>query len=463
MSRLSQSVERMTALLRGASLAEDGIVAELLAETTARRTLDLSDLTPPEQAALLATRAERLQPTEAALAERIAAAAAARRPFVAKLGIDPTGAEVHLGHSVPMLLLSRLQRMGHHVVLIVGDVTASIGDPSGRSDERPALTPADIDRNLATYRDQVSPFFDFDRAEFRRNGDWLRQVTLPRLVEIAARIPMSMPLQRDDFRRRLDSGHGLSLAEVLYSVVMALDSVEVRCDIELGGLDQYLNMQMCRRVMEVCGQEPEIVLATALIEGTDGTGTKMSKSRGNYVPLTAPPGEVFGKLMSVPDHLVEPYLRALSEWTDPEIELLGRRAADGTLHPMDRKKLLAGEVTAALHGLDAAMAARRDFVARFSRRSFGDVADLPLVADPDVPVVDVLKALGFATSTGDVLRLARQRALRLVVEHDGDQEQLVLDEADVRVALGSLVDDRLAVIPGVRYLKAGRKLARIPG
>ncbi|MGH3512272.1 MAG: tyrosine--tRNA ligase, partial [Pseudonocardiaceae bacterium] len=264
MTRLSQSVDRATALLVGADLAADATVRELLELTTQRRGLDLSDLSPTEQATLIAERSQELQPSADALAQRVVAAETKTRPFVAKFGIDPTGAEVHLGHAVPMLILSRLQRMGHQVVFIVGDVTAKIGDPSGRSDERPTLTDDDIARNLSTYRQQVSPFFDFTRAQFRHNGDWLREVTLPRLIEITAQIPVSMPLQREDFRKRLDAGQGLSLAELLYSVVMALDSVEINTDLEVGGIDQFLNMQMCRKVMDVCGQVPELVVATPL-------------------------------------------------------------------------------------------------------------------------------------------------------------------------------------------------------
>jgi len=372
MTRLSQSVDRATALLKDADLAADATVRELLTETTQRRSLDLSDLSPAEQAALIAARSQELQPGEDALAKRIISADKEGRRFIAKFGIDPTGSEVHLGHSVPMQILSRFQRMGHLVVFIVGDMTAKIGDPSGRSDDRPALTDEDIARNLTTYREQVTPFFDFDRAQFRHNGDWLRPITLPKIIEITAQIPVSMPLQRDDFRKRLELGQGLSLAELMYSVVMALDSVETNCDLEVGGIDQFLNMQMCRKVMDICGQTPELVVATSLIEGTDGTGAKMSKSKGNYVPLTAPAGEIFGKIMSVPDRLVEPYFRALSEWLDSELAVTAERVKAGSLHPMDLKKVLAGEVTAAVHGVDAAMKAREEFVARFSKRTFSE-------------------------------------------------------------------------------------------
>ncbi|PKW18712.1 tyrosine--tRNA ligase [Saccharopolyspora spinosa] len=461
MTRLSQSVDRATALLKDADLAADATVRELLTESTQRRSLDLSDLPPAEQAALIAARSQELQPSADALAERIIEADKEGRRFIAKLGIDPTGAEVHLGHTVPMLILSRFQRMGHLVVFIVGDMTAKIGDPSGRSDERPALTDEDIARNLSTYREQVSPFFDFERAQFRHNGDWLRQITLPKMIEITAQIPVSMPLQREDFRKRLDAGQGLSLSELLYSVVMALDSVETNCDLELGGIDQFLNMQMCRKVMDICGQTPELVVATSLIEGTDGSGTKMSKSKGNYVPLTAPPGEIFGKIMSVPDRLVEPYFQALSEWVDSELAVTRERINSGSLHPMDLKKILAGEVTAAIHGVDAAMKAREEFIARFSKRAFGEVDDLPTVADVSMSITEVVKALGFATSNGDVRRVAQQNGLRLVVESDGNQEQVTLSADEAREPLAAVVKDQLDGQLGDFYLKVGRKLARI--
>lgn len=454
-TKLSESLRKLRPLLARGDLADDARVEELLRITQERRRIDLSDLSPKEQARLVAARCQALQPSEEALAQRVEARMGSGRPFVAKFGIDPTGHEVHLGHAVPMLLLSRFQRMGHRVVFIVGDVTAKIGDPSGRSDERPPLTDADIAANLATYRDQVSPFFDFSAAEFRHNGDWLRSVTLPRLIEICAHIPLSMPLQREDFRKRLDAGHGLSLAELLYSVAMALDSVEVEADLEVGGIDQFLNMQMCRKVMEISGQDPEVVAATALIEGTDGSGAKMSKSRGNYVPLTAPPGEAYGKMMSVPDRLVDPYLRALSEWDDSELSLLGERLADASLHPMDAKKLLAGEVTAALHGVEAAMAARADFVAQFSARKFSEVQDIPLVADAKLPVVEIARSLGFAKSNSELRRLASQGAVRLLTE---GAEPTVLDPKDTATALSDLLAEAPA---GDTYLKVGRKLARI--
>ncbi len=461
MTRLSQSVDRATALLKDADLAADAAVRELLTETTQRRSLDLSDLAPAEQAALIAARSQQLQPSAEALAERLITAENKGRRFIAKFGIDPTGREVHLGHTVPMLILGRFQRMGHQVVFIVGDMTAKIGDPAGRSDDRPALTDEDIARNLTTYREQVTPFFDFERAQFRRNGEWLRQITLPKIIEITAQIPVSMSLQREDFRKRVEAGQGLSLAELMYSVVMALDSVETNCDLEVGGIDQFLNMQMCRKVMDISGQTPELVVATPLIEGTDGTGAKMSKSKGNYVPLTASTGEIFGKIMSVPDRLVEQYFRALSEWLDSELAVTAERVTAGSLHPMDLKKLLAGEVAAAIHGVDAAMKAREEFVARFSKRAFGELDDLPPITDLRQSVSDAVKALGFAKSNGDVRRAAEQNGLRLVVESEGGQEHVALTVDEAREPLASVVKDKFGGHSGDFYLKVGRKLARI--
>ncbi len=461
MHRLDESVEAASDLLAVADLGDDSAVRGLLELTTARRSLDLTDLSPTEQAELLAGRAAQLQPSAGALAERITEAAARGRTFVAKLGIDPTGHEVHLGHAVPMILLSRLSRMGHQVVLIVGDVTAKIGDPSGRSGERPALTDADIAANLATYREQVSPFFDFGAAQFRYNGDWLARVTLPRLIEITSQVPVSMSLQREDFRKRLAAGQGLSMAELLYSVAMALDSVEVCCDMELGGIDQFLNMQMCRRVMEICGQAPELVLANSLLEGTDGTGAKMSKSLGNYVPLTAGPAEVFGKLMSIPDRLVVPWFKALSEWQDSELLLLSRRVAGGSVRPVDPKRILAGEVTAALHGVEAAMRAREHFAARFSRQSFGEVEGLPSITDLGQSAVEAARELGFATSNGEVRRIAAAQGLRLVEEVDGVQLQVHLSVTDALAPLGQVLSQSFLGHKAAYYLKVGRKLARI--
>jgi tyrosyl-tRNA synthetase len=471
MTRLGDSVVLSLDLLTQ-DLSSDHVVLELLTETHSRRRLDLSDLAPAEQASLIASRAVDTLPTAGSLAAAIAEVRAAGRGLIVKLGIDPTSADVHLGHAVPMILLSRFQRMGHQVVLIIGDITAKIGDPSGRTGDRPPLADSDIACNLATYREQVAPFFDFSRADLKHNSEWLAQVRLPELLEILAQIPVSVSLQREDFRTRLAQGYGLSMSEFIYAVVMAIDSVKIHADIELGGVDQLLNMQMGRKVMEISDQKPQLVVTVPLVEGTDGSGKKMSKSLGNYVALTAAPDDIFGKIMSIPDRLTAPYLMAWTEWTDTEITHLTERIEKTEVHPMDAKKILAGEAVAAIHGVDVAMAARETFTARFSRRSFADVDGMPvldLATHGEITLGGVLtQTLGLAPSTSAVRRIAKQNGLRLVFESSAGQDATILDEAAVmsplqEVVAGAFTERRWQPEEGTAYLKAGRAVARIAG
>lgn len=468
MTRLGDSVQRASALLTQ-DLSSDTTVERLLAETGARRNLDLSDLSAKEQAALIGSRSVDLLPSEDRLAEEIEAKRAEGKALHVKLGIDPTATDVHLGHAVPMIVLNRFQRMGHDVTLIIGDITAKIGDPSGRTAERPELTDEDIARNLAGYRDQVKPFFDFEKVRFRHNSEWLARITLPRLIGILSQIPASQLLQREDFRNRLAAGSGLTMSELIYPVAMAIDSAEIEAGIELGGVDQLLNMQAGRRVMEIYGQEPQLIATMPLIEGTDGTGTKMSKSKGNYIALTASPEDVFGKIMSIPDRLMVPYLQAWTEWTDQEIDAATARVEARTLHPMDLKKVLAGEVVTALYGVGTAMKARAGFTAQFSRKSFAEVGTLPsldLAEHGGEGIATLLsKVLEFAPSASAARRVAKQNGLRLVVETEEGQQAIVLPEADALRPLGEVVPEKLAGtgLTGPLYLKAGRKIAEIRG
>ncbi|MGK5628070.1 tyrosine--tRNA ligase [Streptomyces sp. URMC 123] len=471
MTRLGDSVARASALL-AQDLSSDSAVQRLLSETKARRYLDLSDLSAKEQAELIAARAVEVLPGADKLAERIEERRAAGTGLHIKLGIDPTAADVHLGHAVPMIILSRFQRMGHDVTVIIGDFTAKIGDPTGRTAERPPLTDEDIARNLAGYGDQVRPFFDFEKVRFRQNSEWLAPYTFPELLGLLAQVPVSQLLQREDFRNRLAAGSGLTMTELLYPIAQGLDSVALECDVELGGADQLLNLQMGRKLMELRGQKPQLVVTMPLIEGTDGTGAKMSKSKGNYVGLTAPADDVFGKIMSVPDRLMEPYLKAWTEWTDEEIALALSRVEERSLHPMDLKKVLAGEVVAALYGVEAAMAARAGFVAQFSKKSFTEVESLPVVdaAEHGTEAITAVisKVLGFQPSASAARRVAKQNGLRLVLETEGGQQSTVLSEADALRPLAEVVAEALAGAgldagAGTVYLKAGRKLAQVTG
>ncbi|MEV5380203.1 tyrosine--tRNA ligase [Streptomyces nondiastaticus] len=469
MTRLGESVARAGELL-AQDLSSDQTVQRLLQETGSRRYLDLTDLSAKEQAELIAARTVEVLPGVDKLAERIEKRRAEGKGLKLKLGIDPTAADVHLGHAVPVIILSRFQRMGHDVTLLIGDFTAKIGDPTGRTAERPPLTDEDIAKNLAGYREQVRPFFDFEKVRFRQNSEWLAPYTFPELLGLLSQVPVSQLLQREDFRSRLAAGSGLTMSELLYPIAQGLDSVALDCDVELGGADQLLNLQMGRKLMELKGQTPQLVVTMPLIEGTDGTGAKMSKSKGNYVGLTAPADDVFGKIMSVPDRLMEPYLKAWTEWTDEEIALALSRVEERSLHPMDLKKILAGEVVAALYGIEAAMAARAGFVAQFSKKSFSDVETpvVELAEHGDSPATAVLsQVLGFQPSASAARRVAKQNGLRLVVETDGGQEAVVLAEADAIRPLGEVVTETVAKVAGAGagagkvYLKAGRKIAEL--
>ncbi|GAA1131909.1 tyrosine--tRNA ligase [Streptomyces javensis] len=470
MTRLGESVARASELL-SQDLSSDKTVERLLEETGSRRYIDLTDLSPTEQAELIASRTVEILPGVADLAKRIEERRGAGQGLAIKLGIDPTAADVHLGHVVPMIILNRFQRMGHDVTLLIGDFTAKIGDPSGRTAERPPLTDDDIARNLAGYQDQVRPFFDFEKVNFRQNSEWLAPYTFPELLGLLAQVPVSQLLQREDFRNRLAAGSGLTMSELLYPIAQALDSVALECDVELGGADQLLNLQMGRKLMELRGQRPQLVVTMPLIEGTDGTGAKMSKSKGNYVALSATAEDVFGKIMSIPDRLMKPYLEAWTEWTDAEITAAIARVEERSLHPMDLKKVLAGEVVAALYGLEKAMAARAGFVAQFSKKSFTDV---------ETPVVDagehgtesiatvLSKVLEFQPSASAARRVAKQNGLRLVIETEGGQQSVVLPEAQAVRPLAEVVAETLAsagltAASGGVYLKAGRKIAQVRG
>lgn len=467
-TRLGMSHRELVDILETAPDLRDGTQLDAVLKILAdRRIMDLSDLQAIDQAQLIAARTQALLPSVDHLANRMTAAT--DRQLIVKFGIDPTAADVHVGHAVPMIVASRFQRMGHRVVFIVGDITAKIGDPTGRVADRPPLTDDDIRRNMSSYRDQVTPFFDFDHADFRFNSEWLAQFSLPQFIEILERLPLSVSLQRDDFRNRLDAGSGLSMAELIYSVVMSLDSVEINADIEIGGLDQLLNMQMCRGVMENHGQEPEIILATGLIEGTDGSGAKMSKSKGNYVGLAFEPKDVFGKLMSAADRLIPDYLAALTELLDPEIGLLRDMMQDKRIHPMGVKTLLAADVTGAIHGRAAGETSRAGFKAQFSRKRFSEATDVVSIEADDHGSATVAELFvdiaSLVPSIGQVRRVAKDGGLKLIIESgDDQQESVTLSDNEIKATVTDLTR---AYASGTdqarsrRFLKCGRALIEL--
>jgi tyrosyl-tRNA synthetase len=294
------------------------------------------------------------------------------RPLRIKLGVDPTAPDIHLGHTVALEKLRQFQLLGHQAVLLIGDFTATVGDPSGRSATRPPLTRDEVLANAATYTDQAFKILDKAQTEIVYNGDWFRKMTYEEILRLNARVTLQQMLQREDFRNRLDAGQEIRLHELQYPIMQGWDSVEIRADVEIGGTDQLFNILVGRDLQKEEGQPQQIVMVLPLLEGLDGT-RKMSKSYGNYVGVNDPATEMFGKLMSISDELMDRYyLLLLGETRDP------------AGHPMEAKKALAEKITARYHGAEVGPAARAEWNTRFSKKDLA-AAELPELALAELP------------------------------------------------------------------------------
>jgi tyrosyl-tRNA synthetase len=289
------------------------------------------------------------------------------RPLRIKLGVDPTAPDLHLGHTVALEKLRQFQLLGHQAVLLIGDFTATVGDPSGRSITRPPLSRDEVLVNAATYTEQAFKILDPTKTEVVYNGDWFRKMTYEEILKLNSRVTLQQMLQREDFRTRLDAGQEIRLHELQYPIMQGWDSVEIRADVEIGGTDQLFNILVGRDLQKEEGQPQQVVMVMPLLEGLDGV-KKMSKSYGNYVGVSEAPTEMFGKLMSVSDELMDRYyLLLLGEARDPDN------------HPMDAKKSLAEKITSRYHGPLAGPAARTDWDTRFSKKDLA-AAELPEIS-----------------------------------------------------------------------------------
>jgi len=417
------------------------LLSRLEHELTARAR-DLRDLDGDEQYRLLASKTEKILPEDVVL-ERLRRSRASGEPLVVKLGVDPTSPDLHLGHAVPLMLLRRFQDLGHEVILIVGDFTAQVGDPAGRVQERPSLTREEIETNFRTYREQAGKILDLDRVQVRHNSEWLDPVTLPELLRILEGINLSASLQREDFRARIEKGYSLSIAEVLYSVLMGLDSVALECDLEIGGIDQLLNLQMCREVMQNAGLPPEGIVCTAILEGISGDGSKMSKSLGNTIALTDPPEEIYGKVMRIPDRLLEPYFRLTTELRPEDWDRLAAGMESGAVNPRDVKALLARVLVATLWGCDRVAEAQAHFDRVIRDKSAPQEIDSVELARDEwgtTTLLDVLERGGMIATRSEGRRLHRQGAIRWRPSTDGggDFEKLEADTLPAPPAEGIL-------------------------
>ena len=326
------------------------------------------------------------------------------RPLNVKLGIDPTSPDLHLGFMVVLHKLQRFSEAGHHVTLIIGDFTARIGDPSGRNAMRPHLDAAAIEANMKTYREQAGKVLDLERVQVRYNSEWLENLGLSDLIKLLSKTTVAQMLERNDFHNRYASGAAISLHEFLYPVAQAYDSVAIEADVELGGTDQLFNLLLGRHYQRESGQLPQICATVPLLVGLDGT-KKMSKSLGNYVGIAEPPGEQFGKLMSMGDALMPAYARHAAFWSQADADALAADLAHGRGNPMDAKKRLAEEIVARYHGQTAALQAREHFERTVQRKEIPH-EDLPELERGDATTVaQLLVKAGFAESKRAAERL----------------------------------------------------------
>ena len=330
------------------------------------------------------------------------------------LGIDPTGPTLHLGHAIPIKILSDFQKAGHQVILLMGDFTAMIGDPTGRNVTRPPLTKEEVIENAKTYQEQIFKILDREKTKILFNSEWLAPLSAVDLIKLASTYTVARMLERDDFHKRFSSNKPISIHEFMYPLLQGYDSVAVQADIELGGSDQKFNLLMGRELQKHFGQKPQVVLTMPLLEGLDGV-QKMSKSYGNYIGINDAPNEIFGKLMSISDDLMWRYFELLSFRSLDEIDQWRNDIKEGA-NPRDVKVKLAQEIVERFHGKDAAEKALDDFVARFQKNAIpDDIEEITITVSDEkgAKLAWLLKEAGLVSSTSDAHRMIEQGAVKI--------------------------------------------------
>jgi len=375
---------------------------------------------------------------EAELEEKIAGSLRTGTPLRIKAGFDPTAPDLHLGHTVLIQKLKQFQDLGHEVCFLIGDFTGMIGDPTGKSETRKALTREDVLRNAETYKAQVFKILDPQRTRVVFNSEWLAKMGAAEMIALAAKSTVARMLERDDFGKRYASQLPISIHEFLYPLIQGYDSVALRADVELGGTDQKFNLLMGRELQKHEGQRPQSVLMMPLLEGLDGVN-KMSKSLGNYIGITEPPKEIYGKVMSISDELMVRYYELLS---DVDLATL-QRVQDGVAHvaggahPMESKKALAREMVARFHGAVLAEQAAAEFVLQFKQKEIPeDIPQVRLAYDAPVWICRLLTDAGLTASNGEARRLIQQGGVKLAGEKVDDPEREIAPQGELIAQAG---------------------------
>ena len=358
------------------------------------------------------------------------------KPLRVKAGFDPTAPDLHLGHTVLINKLRQLQELGHQIQFVIGDFTGMIGDPSGKNATRPALSREEVQANARTYTDQVFKILDRTRTEVVFNSSWMGAMGAADLVKLAAKHTVARMLERDDFAKRYKAKQPIAIHEFLYPLVQGYDSVALKSDLELGGTDQKFNLLMGREVQKEHGLSPQCILTMPLLEGTDGVN-KMSKSLGNYVGISEPPGEIFGKLMSISDSLMWRYIDLLS-FESLETVRSWKRETENGRNPRDIKVMFSSEIVGRFHGKDAARAAIADFEARFSRDEVpADIPEMTIACQgAPLPIAQVLKQAGLTASTSEATRMIEQGGVKIDGEKLTDKARKLAQGARVVLQVG---------------------------
>jgi tyrosyl-tRNA synthetase len=359
-------------------------------------------------------------------------------PLKVKAGFDPTAPDLHLGHSVLLQKLKHFQDLGHQIYLLIGDFTGMIGDPTGKSETRKALTREDVERNAESYKEQAFKILDPKKTRVVLNSDWLGKLDSYAMIKLASQLTVARMLEREDFKQRFEGGKPISIHEFFYPLIQGYDSVALEADVEVGGTDQLFNLLMGRDLQRSWGQEPQIVLTTPLLEGLDGVN-KMSKSLGNYIGITESADDIYGKVLSISDKLMFRYYNLLSDLTSDEIALMNKRMEAGEIHPKEVKKQLARELTGRFHGREEAIAAEENFEKVFQKKGIPDeIPEVTITATEQIWLPQLLVDAGLVKSTSDGRRMIKQNAVAV----DG----------------GKITDENTAVTPnGELLIKVGKR------
>jgi tyrosyl-tRNA synthetase len=353
------------------------------------------------------------------------------RPLRIKAGFDPTAPDLHLGHCVLLRKLRQFQDLGHTVLFLIGDFTAMIGDPSGRSETRPPLTKTDVEENAGTYERQVFRILDREKTEVMFNSSWLGKMSGEEMLRLSALETVARMLERDDFSKRYKSGVSITINEFMYPLIQAYDSVNMRSDVEFGGTDQTFNILLGRSIQKHFGQEPQVAILLPILEGLDGV-RKMSKSLNNYIAVEDPPIDMYGKIMSMPDDLMWRYYELLTDKSEKEIKALNKG------HPMEAKKALAYEIAAWLNGQDSAKAAAEDFATKFSQREFPENArEIVIGWNKEKTFLDlVVESSEKLKSRNEAKRLIAQGGVSIDGEKFTDTNAAMPDKGFLRLRIG---------------------------